>query len=1628
LSLYSFITLKLPDETLNQFAQAAVDKIFANHLNREEHGFAVQIAQEIKYLYDKNLPVEQWRNHVTDFEQSLQAKLNQAQTASQRSALRFACLWLQQNAGQAVEQVYNKLPEQQAYYKQGVEQAEQFLAQGETAAFVREVVLRLYLNAGLAYGKQDDWQKEIDTYLKALSHAEAFLTAGETASGVREQVLRLYSNAGLAYEQQGDLPQAIDTSLKALSHAEYAYEQQGNLPQAIDTYLKGLSHAEAFLTAGETASGVREEVLRLYSNAGATYEKQGDLPQAIDTYLKGLSHAEDFLTAGETATGVRELVLKLYSNAGATYEKQGDLPQAIDTYLKGLSHAEAFLTAGETASGVREQVLSLYGNAGAVYEKQGNLPQAIDTFLKGLSHAEDFLTAGETASGVREEVLRLCVNAAVTYGEQDDLQKEIDISLKGLSHAEDFLTAGETASGVREQVLSLYINAAVTYGQQGDLQKEIDTSLKGLSHAEDFLTAGETASGVRKQVLRLYINAAVTYGQQGDLQKKIDTYLKGLSHAEAFLTAGETASGVREQVLSLYYNAGVAYRKQGNLPQAIDTYLKGLSHAEAFLTAGETASGVREYVLNLYANAGYAYEQQGNLPQAIDTSLKGLSHAEAFLTAGETASGVRELVLRLYDNAGVVYEKQGELPQAIDTFLKGLSHAEAFLTAGETASGVREKVLRLYYNAGLAYGKQGKFQQAIDTYLKGLSHAEAFLTAGETASGVREYVLKLYSNAAVTYGQQGDLPQAIDTYLKGMSRAEAFLAAGETASGVREPVLRLYDNCSSSYYNSGQTHAVIPLLPMKGLWSWVALAQLEPNHRENIILHNWQNKLNIAPSFRHVTTAFQTSLRSLVLDWHSPKRPHRHFGFIETATLLTLSEGLYALTQAQQNKPLDKAYQHLTILVKSEYIQTLQQLDSQQQQYLEQLDRLNQRRWWTRWPLHRWWLTLKIEDYQQRKNHQMAQAEQWELAVKRVHSELVIWLTSAIKSSLGLPSAKESRREDEGLSDLPAIALGILLASHSVQTGATVEALITEWHHEPPWQTAEQLLTTLAPSQWQNWANDPHQPVLYKWVYSLERNDTVRRLKITWAVENNPQPQLQTWLRELDSKATLESKARLDEDESNTASDLQSAEAKAEALDSSSAAKAEALDSRTKAEVLDSRAKAKVLDKVKAAWQSALKAADPLAQIFTALADPKFQGDLFAARKPTDTACQQALAAVVLGDVDIQIERVVDDWLKQQTAEHTAHNELLNQVTNLKYRFDRIIALIRKQHHKPIEQEAVHGWAQAYLTEIKIPLKPPVSIPKQQTITLVWETLERARVGLNSLTLHQPDDDWKESLGKQLWKDLEQSISWLSDGHQPTAQEMWPPLETWLNQIGGWLSKPLTAKQCQNHLGAKEALLQPFFDPTHQRLRVLWLDQHCLELRELPEECAQQSNWTSADGLMKQWADGLNLLRSQKKPKDWDKLLQKAWEEVMQSAPVTQLANTLNHWATQQQLEQLTIIFPAPLGQLPWETLEPLEELLVREVSLAHWFKHTTAQRAANPSHPQEAWWVVCGPSGEAKCIPQEAQWVANYYNTTPEAPCTSVFKALSQLANTSHAHLVTHGQFDDRHPNLGPTHHALGL
>ncbi|OQY54490.1 MAG: hypothetical protein B6247_11280, partial [Candidatus Parabeggiatoa sp. nov. 2] len=91
--------------------------------------------------------------------------------------------------------------------------------------------------------------------------------------------------------------------------------QLGQPNEELDTYQRGLKHAEAFLSDGETTSGVREQVLQLYVNAVGTLEQLGQVDKAVETAQRGLKHAEAFLSDGETTSGVREQVLQLYVNA-----------------------------------------------------------------------------------------------------------------------------------------------------------------------------------------------------------------------------------------------------------------------------------------------------------------------------------------------------------------------------------------------------------------------------------------------------------------------------------------------------------------------------------------------------------------------------------------------------------------------------------------------------------------------------------------------------------------------------------------------------------------------------------------------------------------------------------------------------------------------------------------------------------------------------------------------------------------------------------------------------------------------------------------------------------------------------------------------------------------------------------------------------------------------------------------------------------------------------------------------------------------------------------------------------------------------------------------------------------------
>ncbi|EDN69337.1 hypothetical protein BGP_0636 [Beggiatoa sp. PS] len=93
-----------------------------------------------------------------------------------------------------------------------------------------------------------------------------------------------------------------------------------------------------------------------------------------------------------------------------------------------------------------------------------------------------------------------------------------------------------------------------------------------------------------------------------------------------------------------------------------------------------------------------------------------------------------------------------------------------------------------------------------------------------------------------------------------------------------------------------------------------------------------------------------------------------------------------------------------------------------------------------------------------------------------------------------------------------------------------------------------------------------------------------------------------------------------------------------------------------------------------------------------------------------------------------------------------------------------------------------------------------------------------------------------------------------------------------------------------------------------------------------------QEKITGQEDVITQWTYYLEQYKTnQSESKNYEN-----WQTVMQLAPVTIFADHLATWAQQGQIEQLTII-SGPLGQLPWESLSSLENLLAREISVAHW-------------------------------------------------------------------------------------------
>ncbi|RKZ44240.1 MAG: hypothetical protein DRQ41_03330 [Gammaproteobacteria bacterium] len=129
----------MPNLTPEQLAEETVNNFFGSRLTPEEHSLAVQIAKEIYYETEsKTLALAEWQGRVKQFEEDLDTRLSQAETPSERAALRFASLFLQDIARDAAQNIFSNPEESLICLERGLKHAENFLTQGETAAGVRE--------------------------------------------------------------------------------------------------------------------------------------------------------------------------------------------------------------------------------------------------------------------------------------------------------------------------------------------------------------------------------------------------------------------------------------------------------------------------------------------------------------------------------------------------------------------------------------------------------------------------------------------------------------------------------------------------------------------------------------------------------------------------------------------------------------------------------------------------------------------------------------------------------------------------------------------------------------------------------------------------------------------------------------------------------------------------------------------------------------------------------------------------------------------------------------------------------------------------------------------------------------------------------------------------------------------------------------------------------------------------------------------------------------------------------------------------------------------------------------------------------------------------------------------------
>ncbi|WP_222982529.1 CHAT domain-containing protein [Flagellimonas meishanensis] len=305
-----------------------------------------------------------------------------------------------------------------------------------------------YQNLGFDWSRQGDYDKQFDSYKKALK------IRLETLGDTHPKIAQTYSSLSVSYKYRGDYENALITAKKGL-----------------DTRLKSLDPNDFGLSQD-------------YTNIGAIYLSIGEFKNAQEYFQQALDVMEN-------ATGEQNQFKAIgYSNLGKSLDAQKQYDKAIVAYENALEVLIKLLGEKHVYAGI------FYNNLGAAWHNNGNAGKAISYHEKALNIFIDALPANHPY------VATTYINLGKSFGAIEEEVKAFDYFNRGLEIQNKVLGPNHPEYASSCHIIGLYFAKLNQWGNAlSYFQKGLSALSKDINEADIY--ANPTAQEITSKNIAL---------------------------------------------------------------------------------------------------------------------------------------------------------------------------------------------------------------------------------------------------------------------------------------------------------------------------------------------------------------------------------------------------------------------------------------------------------------------------------------------------------------------------------------------------------------------------------------------------------------------------------------------------------------------------------------------------------------------------------------------------------------------------------------------------------------------------------------------------------------------------------------------------------------------------------------------------------------------------------------------------------------------------------------------------------------------------------------------------------------------------------------------------------------------